>query len=339
MNKKVQFKDFQNSYDEFVLSPVNYVNTYTPSNTMVDLGIQTKKRWKKKHEKEVIESLIDGTMTAQFHIVDVEECLDWVKKENNLFDFYYFSDLKNKGYKYLSIDGNHRTQLLWKYSNDSNINDFWRSKFRVILYKNLTLNQINELAKRLNKGVGWNLIELRNNMSKVSEFIRTNSDKFITLLKKFAGGDIKELKRFKEQETLESFLLIHIQYVNKEKYETKNKQKENLRNLNLEDSLLKNNTTVISIFEKLLTVHVSNYNRLNQMFYVMLYILSIEFLEKTKKFPTKEEIILIVDKFNTICINIIQTPHLSGPKTLFDLTVRKSWDKLSERFEYIKNNI
>ena len=43
--------------------------------------------------------------------------------------------------------------------------------------------------------------------------------------------------------------------------------------------------------------------------------------------------------FNTICNKIIEDVNLSGSKGLFDLTVRKSWDKLNDRFEYVKNNI
>ena len=33
-------------------------------------------------------------MTSQFHIVDVNQCLDWAIKENNLFDVEYFN-IKN----------------------------------------------------------------------------------------------------------------------------------------------------------------------------------------------------------------------------------------------------
>jgi hypothetical protein len=306
---------------------------------MVDLAIQTKPRWKNKHEKEVIQSLIDGTMTAQFHVVSIDDCLECAIKENSAFDIKYFNDLKDRGYKYLSIDGNHRTQLLWKYSSDSDVNDFWKSKFRVILYKNLNTKEISELAKRLNKGVAWNPIELRNDKSKVGDFIRKNSDEFRELLNKFAGSDIKELKRFKDLDILESFLLLYIQFVNKEKFDTKNKLKEELRDLNVEDLLLKNNTVAINIFDRLLLIHLEKYDRFNQMFYVMLYLLSIDFLEKNKKYPTKNQIESMVDKFDSICNKIITNPNLSGPKTLFDLTVRKSWDKLTDRFDYIKNNI
>ena len=338
-NKELLFKDFHNSYDELVLNPVDYVKKFTPLNTMVDLGIQTKERWKGKHKKEVIESLVDGTMTAQFHIVDIKQSLKFAIEENNLFDIEYFNDLKDKGYEYLSIDGNHRTQLLWNYSDNSNVNDFWKSKFRILLYKSLTLNEISEHAKRLNKGVAWNLIELRNNKSKVSNYIRRNSDEFFDLLNKFAGNDVKELKRFKEQETLESFLLLHNQFVNKEKFDTKNKLKEILRNLDVDDSLLTNNTTAIKIFNKLLLSHLEKSNRFNQMFYVMLYLLSIDFLEKNKRFPTEGDVDVIVNKFNVICNKIIGDVNLSGPKGLFDLMVRKSWIKLSDRFEYVKNNI
>lgn len=338
-NKEMLFRNFHNSYEEFVLNPSDYIEKFTPTNTMVDLGIQTKKRWKSKHEKEVIVSLVDGTMTAQFHIVDIEQSLSWAINENNFFDVDYFNDLKNKGFKYLSIDGNHRTQLLWNYSNNSNVNDFWKSKFRVILYKSLTLNEISEHAKRLNKGVAWNLIELRNDKSKVSDYIRKNSDEFYNLLNKFAGNDIKELKRFKDLDILESFLLLHIQFINKEKFDTKNKTKESLRECNIQDSILKNNTTSITIFNNLFLKHLENYDRLNQMFYVMLYLLAVDFLEKSQGLPSEKEIIDMVSKFNTVCKKIISDNNLSGPKTLFDLTVRKSWDKLSDRFDYIKNNI
>lgn len=337
--EKVKFNDFHNSYDEFTLNSIDYINTFTPLNTMVDLSIQTKKRWKKKHENEVIESLIDGTMTAQFHIVDIEKCLSWSKSQNNLFDIDYFGDLKNKGYKYLSIDGNHRTQLLWKYSNHSDVNDFWKSKFRVILYKNLTTTEISEQAKRLNKGVAWNLIELRNNKSVVSDFIRKNSDEFFELLNKFSSTNVKELQRFKEQEILESFLLLYVQSVKKEKFDTNIRQKELIRNADIEDSLLNNNTISITIFRELFLTHLERYGRFNQMFYVMLYLLSVDFLEENKKFPSQDEVDDIVSKFNTVCNKIIGDFTLSGQKSLFDLSVRKSWDKLNNRFDYIKNNI
>ena len=93
------------------------------------------------------------------------------------------------------------------------------------------------------------------------------------------------------------------------------------------------------VFNNLLLIHLEKYNRLNQMFYVMLYLLSIDFLEKNKKYPSKNQIETMVDKFDSLCNKIILNPNLSGSKTLFDLTVRKSWDKLTDRFDYIKNNI
>jgi len=336
-NRKTQFKDFHNSYDEFVYSSNEYVENFTRANTMVDLGIQTKKRWKNKHEKEVIESLVDGTMTAQFHVVDIDKCISWAEENDNLLDVIYFKDLKNKGYKYLSIDGNHRTQLLWGYHN---LSDFWRSKFRVILYKNLTTKEIGELAKRLNKGVAWNPIELRNSKSKTSDYIRKISGEFINLLNKFAGSDTKELIRFKEQETLESFLILYYQFIKKEKFNTKNKYKEIIRETDIHDSLLSNNKLTISIFNSFFTNHLENYKRCNyQMFYVMLYLLSVDFLETKRKLPTQEDIKDIVSKFDVIYNEINEDSNLILKGGLFDLTVRKSWDKLNDRFEYFKNNM
>ena len=71
----------------------------------------------------------------------------------------------------------------------------------------------------------------------------------------------------------------------------------------------------------------------------MLYLLSFDFLETKRKPPTQEEIKNIVSKFDVIYNKINEDSSLTLKGGLFDLTVRKSWDKLNDRFEYFKNNM
>jgi len=83
-------------------------------NIELDLNFQRRGPWNQKHRDKYIESLLTGKAATNISIVDIESCLEYSIEKKNEESIKYYSELKNKGQKYVSIDGNNRSQTLNK---------------------------------------------------------------------------------------------------------------------------------------------------------------------------------------------------------------------------------
>ena len=86
----------------------------------LDLSFQSEERWSDKQRQNYIRSILRRFVPTPITLADVESCMSYCAKEfgEDSDDFKYFKSWKEKGYKYISIDGNNRTRCIAKfYSN------------------------------------------------------------------------------------------------------------------------------------------------------------------------------------------------------------------------------
>jgi hypothetical protein len=155
--------------------------------TDVYRGIQRNFVWGKASIDGYRESLIKKRAVGSFVIADVSTCLDKAKQLNNQSDIKFFEGFLDRGYEFISIDGNNRTQFIvseyGKYIQDyrSASNEIrsilnHRVKIDKILYA--TKRELHETAIDINAQTSWNKQETRNAiLGPVSDYIREISEK------------------------------------------------------------------------------------------------------------------------------------------------------------------
>lgn len=77
--------------------------------TYLDLDFQRWTRWPSSRGFQYFDSVIEGLGNVEIRVVCVESALEYSKEVNDLESLRYFTKLKDKGYKYVSLDGNSRT--------------------------------------------------------------------------------------------------------------------------------------------------------------------------------------------------------------------------------------
>jgi hypothetical protein len=155
--------------------------------TDVYRGIQRNFVWGKQSIDGYRESLIKKRAVGSFVIADVSTCLDKAKELNNQSDIKFFEGFLDRGYEFISIDGNNRTQFIvseyGKYiqdyrSSSSEIRSILNHRVKIdkILYA--TKKELHETAIDINAQTSWNKQETRNAiLGPVSDYIREISDK------------------------------------------------------------------------------------------------------------------------------------------------------------------
>ncbi len=323
--------------EKYELSPSEYIKKFTRKNVYVDSEkVQTEERWKNADRDGAILCLKLGISTDNFILVSIEECLLRAIKDENKYDMRYFEDLKKQGYKYLSVDGNHRTQLFWSYHN---LKEFNKTICQVYVYKFLSTQEISMLAKTSNMKPSWNEFELRNGFGLVNDFIRDISKKHIDLIKLLEN---KKWRRKQERKHIESILILHSQIKNYQKLILNKKLKDNLIDNEFDESFYKNHEVIYNLFDILINEHLSNFKRPgNSMFYLMLFLLGVDYIENKKSFPTTDVIKKIVMSFDEITNKIINSDDkkLNGKGGLFNMENRQIYTNLEKRFQHYKTNI
>jgi hypothetical protein len=181
--------------------------------TDVYRGIQRNYVWGKVSMNGYRNSLSKKRAVGSFVLADVSSCLDKAKQLNNQSDIEFFEGFLDRGYEYISIDGNNRTQFIvsefGKYANDyrsasSEIRSILNHRIKIdkILYA--TKRELHETAIDINAQTSWNKQETRNAIpGLISDYIRELSDKMEPVSLK-----IKEINvnRLGDDEMLSTFL-------------------------------------------------------------------------------------------------------------------------------------
>lgn len=241
-NKEVSIKKFIKEY---------YTKTY------IDKAYQRREVWDTKMQEKFIESVYKGFVSNPIILVNVPMCMEHARETDNKEDFKYFEEIRNKGFEYVSLDGNNRSKTINNYFNGEKLNDdnqeketFGDKEINIVIYKDLTKKDIHELAIVTNMGNSWNEQENRNAMNtKVSVFMRDMADELNTVINHIK---INKVERMKDAELLTKMLA----YENMGPIKLRQKELDTLYlNQNTEITTFKKN---ILLIKKIMQHHTSD---------------------------------------------------------------------------------
>lgn len=158
----------------------NFVKSYALK-TYVDPRFQRKKVWKNSSKTGFRTSVIENTVANPIILVSVESCIEKAEITKNQLDLDYFTKVKERNFKYISIDGNNRTNYCldsWSLVDKENMKPdeeiFFRERqIPLTIFRSCSRADMHLIAIRTNKGIAWNKQEDRNAIfGYVSDFIR-----------------------------------------------------------------------------------------------------------------------------------------------------------------------
>jgi len=319
-----------------VYYPSEFIMLFTNQNIYIDPKLQTKERWSKNDKDSFFFTLRTNTYDDKIILCDIETAIIKALKDNNIEDFNELKRLQNLGYKYISMDGNHRTQLMWKYEGD--ITEFKHKNIEVVIVMYLSIKEMHDYTIRKNKQKAWNESEKRNAIvSPVSDLIRKISGEYTEIT------DMLKIKnnRYQNNEFFSQLLLLlDNKYQNKSR-PIKPKQLKLLFENGVHPSLYVNFNTVIKIWSKIVKIYYSEINdkRKYRMYWITLFMF-IDFVLTNHKDDINDNYLrYVAENFNNVINEIENNYQLHKTGGLFDFTRRNSFDNIEERLEYFITKI
>ena len=189
----------------YITSPYavkHFVDKFNTNKVYVDPRFQRRCVWNAKNRQKYLASLVKGEAFSWFVVADVESCLEKSIETADTLGAQTLEDLKKKGYKYVSVDGQNRTNCIERFilKNDTYISgefldasgDLTSQKnknykalptrlrdafddaiLNVVTIENTAYSDIPDIFKNVNDGVPLNNREKRNAISSpISDFLR-----------------------------------------------------------------------------------------------------------------------------------------------------------------------
>ena len=238
MAEEVQFTT-EKDYIEDIINKIENKKIF------IDPRYQRRNSWNKENQLNFIDSIYKNMVSHSIILVNIGASYHIALQKNRHKDSEYFKGLLDKGYEYISIDGNNRSQTITKYKNgeikvkyahDQDKSLFLKKKLSVTTYSSMSLLQMHELGIKVNQGQPWNRQEQRNCInSSVADTIREISTKF---------NDISEKISIKKSRMYDDELLVMLLF-----YET-NKRGGTQDSW---DTMYKKETANLSNFKKVIS--------------------------------------------------------------------------------------
>ena len=189
MAEEVQFTT-EKDYIEDIVSKIENKKIF------IDPRYQRRNSWNKENQLNFIDSIYKNMVSHSIILVNIGASYHIALQKNRHKDAEYFKSLLDKGYEYISIDGNNRSQTITKYKNgdikvkyshDKDKSLFLKKKLSVTTYSSMSLLQMHELGIKVNQGQPWNRQEQRNCINSiVADTIREISTKFSNISEKIS---------------------------------------------------------------------------------------------------------------------------------------------------------
>lgn len=189
-------------------------------------GINRGSGWTPKNGKSFIENFIQGKTWNNVINVDVESSLKYAKEIKDVKSIAYFEDVQSLGYQYVSIDGNNTASYLTAfiedhkdlkinhvdYSNKVRFSDLCEDdqedikhvdKINVVLLRRITLDEMCELFRNLNKQTKLNAQEWRQaRWSPLSQKIRQYGEDMKNFFTHFVYSKEQDLDKRSHEELI-----------------------------------------------------------------------------------------------------------------------------------------
>ena len=147
------------------------INKIEAKKIFIDPRYQRRNSWNKENQLNFIDSIYKNMVSHSIILVNIGASYHIALQKNRHKDADYFKGLLDRGFEYISIDGNNRSQTITKYKNgeikvkyshDKDKSLFLKKKLTVTTYSSMSLLQMHELGIKVNQGQPWNRQEQRN---------------------------------------------------------------------------------------------------------------------------------------------------------------------------------
>lgn len=331
ISDQVNFKDAKKEIFLYTLS--EFVKNFTYDNVYVDPTIQTKERWKSGDFESFMFTIETNTCDDKIILCEIESCIIKAIKDKNTKDLNKLLELKNRGYKYISLDGNHRTQKIWQHMDE--MDKYQHQKIEILIYKYLSVYEMRHYAYRKNLQKSWNDTEKRNSLpSPVGDFIREISNEFIETTNHLKVST----DRYKNHKYIACLLQVLLwKYQDKSGGNISQSDLDKMYNLPISDEFFERFKLVLTLWSEIITTKIPLYSKkkIRQMFIVTLFMVCDYLLTNKKDLINDEYLEQISSKF-ILLVNAIESEYRDNAwwNKYFDLTRRESYSYLIERQDY-----
>jgi hypothetical protein len=179
----------ENRVKETITIPLGGIAEFF-SKVYLDFDFQRWFRWPHKRGKDFFTSAIIGLGNMEIKVVSIEDALEFSKKINDMESLRYFTKIKDKGFSYVSLDGNSRTT--WS--------SLFVFGFTPSILKNITGPKWDLHLGKYDLKYYWNyelLPKDENFRSTIAMMTKTSKNK--SIYPSFALNQIKDKKTIKQQ--------------------------------------------------------------------------------------------------------------------------------------------
>lgn len=78
-------------------------------------GVMNQSGWTYEQSCKYIDNLLKGKTHNAIMLADVDRCCEFAEKQGDLVSYEYFKDKRDKGYSYVSVDGNNTHSTIWAF--------------------------------------------------------------------------------------------------------------------------------------------------------------------------------------------------------------------------------
>jgi len=213
-----------------------FVKDYSNKKVFYDPSFQRRVVWDNTNISKYVRSLTLGRSAyTNIVLVDVDKCLELANDNVDDVSSKYFLNLKEKGYKFLSLDGQNRSKTIINFMNNEititarirdvkgNIekveNKYFKdltqlqqyaielSNVSVVIADEVSVEDVSDVFRTLNDGMPLNAQEMRNSFrTPIARFIRNISLKYGSALKRIVREN--DFKRMGDDELIAKMLMI-----------------------------------------------------------------------------------------------------------------------------------
>ena len=213
-----------------------FIVDYSDAKVFYDPSFQRRGVWDNANGSEFVRSLTLGRAAyTNIVLVNVEKCLELANNNVDDMSSAYFSNLKEKGYKYLSLDGQNRSKAIINFMNnkitistiikdikgetDEVSNKYFKdltveqqyaiqlANVSVTIADEVSVCELSDVFRTLNSGKPLNSQELRNSFrTPIASFVRKLSIKHKCALERVVREN--DIKRMGDDELVAKMLMV-----------------------------------------------------------------------------------------------------------------------------------
>ena len=299
----------------------NFVEEYSTETTLFLPSIQRGDVWTEINKRGYMDAIQKNMTPTPIILVDIESAIKVAKELNNQDDVEELTKWYEQGYRHISTDGGNRTRFLNEEYRKLNgnfknlpedIKNFLHHPIQVLVFDNMTFDEMHEMACKVNMGVPWSKADKRNTLrGPIPKYIRGIVNKYSETFSLFLSS--KEMSTRKVDELIGYFLCYH-----QTKVDTLNQK--NLETLYKSNNIVNKEEfeKVLSDWDKVIKAIYPKGHKITKPFSTKLFVFLLE-VRRT------ENRILNVDTIDTFVDKYVELEEKRIKETIDKTTGKSSW--------------